>query len=379
MPRFAIAVLAAVILISFGARARADAYTPKATAVYVLEILTDDSDEQADALTQALRARVRATPGWTLLETQQSLEKLSVILHCPPKPDAPCLQRIGDTIKADRYVWGTMAKKGPHQIGVELHLWARGKPDMKTEQVVSDNLKDPSDDALKKVAADLFANVSGAVTTGSVTVHAGAGGGMVLVDGAERARLDNGTTKLDVAVGTHTLEVRADGNQPWTQQITVVAGGDQDVTATLVPLGGGAMPPPEPPSKPLPIRKIAGFTLVGAGVIVAAVGVVGAVKFLGDKSDLDNDRANIPASVPDACAAKETLVEISACNSYNSAHSDRSLELVGLGVGAVLIAGGLVVLFTGHDAESSPPTAGQLHLSPLLSPKLGGMAASITF
>ncbi len=379
MPRFAIALLAAALLTSIGVRARADSYTPKATAVYVLEILTDDSDEQADALTQALRARARSSPGWTLLETQQSLEKLTVILHCPPKPDAPCLQHIGDTLKADRYIWGTMSKKGAHQVGVELHLWARGKPDVKSEQVLSDNLKDPSDDGLKKVAADLFAVVTGGVTTGSVTVHAGTAGGMVLIDGAERARLDGGTTKIDVAVGPHTLEVRADGSQTWTQQITIVAGGDQDITATLVPAGSSVLPPPEAPSKPLPVRKIIGYSLVGLGVVAVAVGVYGGVKFLGDKGDLDDDRANIPTNVGDACAAKETIVEINACNSYNSAHNDRTLELVGLGVGAALVAGGLVVLFTDHGNESTTPTAGKLHLSPLLSPKLAGLSAGLSF
>jgi hypothetical protein len=380
MPRFAVAVLAAVILSSFGARARADAPPSKPTGVYVLEILTDDSDEQADALTQALRVRARSTPGWTLLETQQSLEKLTVILHCPPKPDAPCLQRIGDTLKADRYVWGTMAKKGTHQVGVELHLWARGKPDMKAEQLLSDNLKDPSDDALKKVAADLFAIVTGSVTTGSVTVHAGSGGGMVLIDGAERARLDGGATKLDVAVGSHALEVRADGSQPWTQQITVVAGGDQDITATLVPLGSGALPPPEAPSKPLPVRKIIGYSLLGLGAVAVGIGIYGGVAFLGDKSDLNNDRANIPTNVSDACAAKENLVEINACKSYNSAHDDRTVELVGLGVGAALVAGGLVVLLTDHSSESgTSKDVGKLHLAPLLSPKIGGLSATLNF
>ncbi len=381
MPRFAIAVLAAATLTLFAARARAESYNPKATALYVLEILTDDSDEQADALTQALRARARSASGWTLLETQQSLEKLTVVLHCPPKPDAPCLQRIGDTLKADHYIWGTMSKKGAHQVSVELHLWARGKAETKTEQLLSDNLKDPSDDAMKKVASDVFAVLSGGVTSGSVTVHAGVGGGMVLIDGAERARLDGGTTKIDVAVGAHTLEIRADGSQPWTQQITVAAGGDQEITATLVPAGGAGAPSADAPSKPLPVRKIAAFSIMGAGAIALAVGVYGGVKFLGDKSDLNNDRSSIPTNVTNACDDKETLVEISACKSYNSAHSDRSLELVGLGIGAVLVAGGFILLVTDHGSESEPPkeTAGKLHFTPLLSPQLRGMSASVSF
>src|SRR3982074_2030081 len=43
----------------------------KATPVYVLAIWTDDADDQADALTQALRSRVRQAQGWALLQTAQ--------------------------------------------------------------------------------------------------------------------------------------------------------------------------------------------------------------------------------------------------------------------------------------------------------------------
>ena len=77
----------------------------------MLSLWTDDADDQADALTQALRSRVRQAQGWSLLETPQSFETLAIALKCPPKPDAPCLQRIGDQLHADHYVWGTMARK----------------------------------------------------------------------------------------------------------------------------------------------------------------------------------------------------------------------------------------------------------------------------
>src|SRR5579859_3596369 len=99
--RLAFATLASTILGLAPLVARADTVSPKTTAVYVLSVWTDDADDQADALTQALRARVRQTPGWMLLDTTQSFETLSIALKCPSRPDAACLQRIGDQLHAD--------------------------------------------------------------------------------------------------------------------------------------------------------------------------------------------------------------------------------------------------------------------------------------
>ena len=61
------------------------------------------------------------------------VETLSIALKCPPKPDPACLKRIGDQLKADHYVWGTMAGFGriirtdqrqshqPHEQGQSKH------------------------------------------------------------------------------------------------------------------------------------------------------------------------------------------------------------------------------------------------------------------
>ena len=50
----------------------------KATPIYVLSVWTNDADDQADALTAALRSRVRQLPGWSLAETTQSFETLAI-------------------------------------------------------------------------------------------------------------------------------------------------------------------------------------------------------------------------------------------------------------------------------------------------------------
>ena len=135
--------------------ARAEAPSAKATPVYVLSIWTEDADDQADALTQALRSRVQQVAGWSLLQASQSFETFAIALKCPPKPDPACLQRIGDQLKADHYVWGTMDKKRgpPSEVNVDLHLWARGKPDANAHESYADSLKDPNDETLRATAA----------------------------------------------------------------------------------------------------------------------------------------------------------------------------------------------------------------------------------
>ena len=98
-------------LLAFGALvgtrdARAQERAPD--ALVVLPLTTDDADDQADALTRALRARVEALPAWAPQESAQSFETLSIALRCPTKPDAACLERVADQIHTDHYVWGTM-------------------------------------------------------------------------------------------------------------------------------------------------------------------------------------------------------------------------------------------------------------------------------
>jgi hypothetical protein len=119
-----IAAVLAVMLLSGTARAQAGA---RSNSVHILEVDSDDADDQAEALTGALRSHLRASPGWNLIETTQSLSMLTAALRCPRRPDAACLARIGDRLKADRFIWGLMNRGPRHQVVVELHFWIRGK------------------------------------------------------------------------------------------------------------------------------------------------------------------------------------------------------------------------------------------------------------
>ena len=120
----------AVVLSSlFGFRVvLADPPGPRAYPLYVLALDTDDVEDQAEALTGALRSRVRAAPGWSLNDTTVTLSMLTAALKCPRYPDAACLAKIAEQLKADRFVWGTMQKAPGNAVKVDLHLWARNKP-----------------------------------------------------------------------------------------------------------------------------------------------------------------------------------------------------------------------------------------------------------
>src|ERR1700722_13636421 len=210
--------------------ALAEAPNGKATPVYVLSVWTNDVDDQADALTQALRSRVRQSQGWSLLETSQSFETLSIALKCPPKPDAGCLQRIADQLHADHFVWGTLSKGGAGQVKALVHLWTRGKSEVEANSTYSDNLKDPSDESLHTIATTLFGSLSGSGAGGTVVVHAGNGGGDVLVDGSPKGALENGVARVDVTAGPHSIGVRVPGFDAPLQNAVVAVGSDQDLT-----------------------------------------------------------------------------------------------------------------------------------------------------
>lgn len=61
------------------------------------------------------------------------------------------------------------------------------------------------------------------------------GNAEVYVDGKFRGTTD---VKLTLPAGDHEIEMRLAGFTPWARRLTVVAGDDTTVTATLQPAGG---------------------------------------------------------------------------------------------------------------------------------------------
>jgi hypothetical protein len=389
-----LAVLASLAVVLIGRSARADSPGGTGAAIYVLDIQSlqadGSADDQAKALTSALRSRVRASPQWQLHDADHSFETFRLTLKCPigQEPDAACLQRIADNIKegrekADRYVWGEMRRQGTNEVNVTVHLWQRGKPDVTTSETYSDNLKDENDEALRTIAERVVSALTGGKQTGTITLHAGnVPGAAVFVDGAQQGTLDaTGTAHLEVATGDHTIEIRAQGYQPSSQKVKVAAAAEQDLTFTLTPAPTVTQPPPETTTgSHVPVRKIIGWSAIGLGAVSMGVGVIEGAHFLSLKSDLDNDRNQVPASVSDVCQDLSTPASIDACNKFKDARTARTLEWVFLGLGAALVGGGVVVLVTDPgDKESAPPPRTSAHLTPHFSRGGAGLDFDMTF
>ena len=372
-----------VVVFLLGSSGLAAAQGAKGQSIHVLSIDSDDADEQAEALTAALRARVRETPGWTLLETTQSLSMLTAAFQCPQRPDPTCLQRIGDKLKADQLIWGVMSKAPGHQVTVDMHLWSRGKPEQLARDSYSDNMKDSNDDGLKKLATQIFGKLLG-LAGGTLVLHASGDNGTVLVDGQPKGALDHGRISLPLAAGPHTVEVQAPGFANAKREVTIQPSATVEVEvileadATAVAARGG-------PSKPLPLRKILGWSAIGAGGVLIIVGAIMGANYLSDQSTLNTARnhnyGEAPPALTDPCNPPTTNnATITGCNALNSAHSAEVGEITTFALGGVLAAGGIYLLVTDHPAAASdapPPPAktglSDMHFLPTVGPGSGSL------
>jgi hypothetical protein len=389
----ALALMALVVSLALFRSAPALAEPPngKATPVYVLSVWTNDVDDQADALTQALRSRVRLAPGWSLAETNQSFETLSLALRCPPTPNQSCLDRIGDQLHADHYIWGTMAKEKAGEVTAELRLWSRGKPQVEASETYSENLKEPGDEALKAVAGRLFSKLTSNGTTGTLIVHAGTSSGSVIVDGTPRGKLDGGVGRVDISEGAHTVAVRVPGFTAPSQAVTLQDGGEAEISFALSPAESaqGAEGAPEQPQepaekKPFPVRKVLGWTtvVVGVGFLVTA-GIEG-TRWLSDKNDSDTDRNSVPSNVTDVCnqagglSGASLTAAVDACNKSNDASEAVKLGWIFAGVGAVLAGTGIWLVVGDHSGDAPEPAA-KAPPRPRFDvlPSIGGRAGSV--
>lgn len=385
-------------LLAAGAFAGALFASPLAWAqgkpVQVVTVDSDDAEDQADAFTGALKSRIRAQAGWALTDASSALGPLLTALKCPPKPDGPCLGRIGDQLKVDRFFWGTMKKSGGGKsVTVELHLWTRGKTDQSASETYSENLKDQNDETLRKIASKLFERLSGATggappppTAGGtvvLAVHANVADGVVFVDGVEKGKLQRGVASVEVPVGSHEIEVRAEGRIPAKQTVSAAPGGETSVSIDLAAEGP---PPPAGPSKPFPWKKVAGFSMMGLGVAAGVIGVVEGVQWLGVQSQNDKDHRDTSYSgVTDFCkdATGKAGPNSAPCKNIQDGQTAATLEFVFFGVGAALIGAGTILILADRGSSSppaeAPPPQATWRFVPSVGPHGGGAGLVGTF
>jgi hypothetical protein len=358
------------------------AHAQKSSAVQVVTIDSEDAEDQADALTGALKSRIRGTPGWQLIESSNALGPLIMALKCPPKPDAACLNRIGDQLRVDRFFWGTMQKAPGKSVSVELHLWQRGKTDQATKDTYSDNLRDQNDDALKKIATRLFDKLAGA-TGGVLNVRSNVEGAQVFVDGEPKGTVTNGQASVELSPGTHKIEIRAEGYAPFQQTVTA-AGAESTVSAQLVK--GVEQPPPPPPpagpSKPFPTRQVVGWSMVGLGTVSGVIGIVEMATFFSKQSELEKEAAKHSPSEGEFCSDQFKAANGSTlCDLRSSGQTAAIMGWVFGGVGVALVAGGAALALTGGKSSDSAAALviDKVRVQPYFAPTGGGVGFSGSF
>ncbi|TKD12713.1 PEGA domain-containing protein [Polyangium fumosum] len=356
-PRYGLATtLALAMWMSVGA-AQASEPGPDTLPIHIISVQTMDADDQAEALTKALRNAVRATPGWSQGEGDYSLEVLTLSLKCPDPPDAGCQSRIADQIRADRYVWGKLDKgKGGNVVG-ELHFWVRGKGTTDHKVEYTANLTESQDEALRKIATEALNKLTDGPPKGEVKVKAGSVAGQVFVDGQPLGALANGEGTFFVPSGTHNLVVKAPGYADMSTEITVKPNSPTDVVVAPVPAGD---------TSPTNWKRIGGFAAIGAGVAFGAVGIYGTVTVNGVNKDpvydqnqaLYDQQTNIcelaRGSQPTALGFDKPAVD-SLCS---KGETGQLLQLVFYPLAAVAAGAGVFLIATSGTASKEKPTTG---------------------
>ena len=340
--------------------ARADQPGAHTVPVAVLAFDSEDSEEQADAITGSVRSRIRAAQGWSLIETTQSLGMMTAALKCPTHPPLECQQKIAEQIKAERYIFGFVTK-GPAQgqVTAEIHLYQKGKPDTVLKESYADNLKDSNDDTLRKIAARIVERLGG-TAVGVVVVKATDQTGEIVVDGDKRIPLANGTARIELAAGGHSIEVTGAGGVPVKRNVVVTAGRETVVELT-------AAPTTEPPSEvsKTNTRKIIGGVSMGAGVVLGGIAVYELLHYLSLQSDGKAYAATI-AKDPQGRQCRDTGDQ--RCVAYDRDSKTASALAWGLGAGGAALIGVGAYLFFSAPSSSEPNRSASAASPPSLKP-----------
>lgn len=356
----------------------------------ILGIVSDDVEEQADGLTEALRFQARQLPGVPVGKANQTLDVMTTANKCPQSPDPTCQQDIAKQLKTNQYIWGILKKAPDQKVTIELHHYVKDKPDHILEISYPSNLRDQNDEALRKIARRLLVELLD-LKTGFV--HVTGIGPMatcsVKLDGQAVGTLRDGTLLAETTPGEHTITT--EGCPAFTGTANVTA--SREVVITLNEGGGkpapGVTPPVEEKKPFFTGRKIAAVSMAGVGVAAGVVGVIFATKWASAKStgndELEGFTNPLNASSPkEYCTGAARLEDGSRggriCDADKDARTASTVAWIAGGAGAALVIGGVVLWVTDPKHEDSKKA--QLGPKVRLNPSLGatnGLWLSGTF
>jgi hypothetical protein len=379
---------------------------PGVETIPVLEIATDDADDQAKALTQAIRSRVKASTQFALSEQSVSLQLLVLTLKCPDIPDAACQEKIAAKIKADKFVWGTMKKAPNKTVSVDLHYYVKGRPDQHKQFTLPDAMTDALDPAMQKQAESMFQQVTQFGRVGVVNLMMeNPTDGEVFANGQSIGAITKTDHEYTLPVGETVFEVRSAGN--------VIARGQGSVLATAAvelklaevkdKIEGGAVKVATGGDVASWKRPVA-FAAMGVGAVALGVAAFRGVQNLTyddeqfkqyrDASKVPGSGSGAGASSSDACEQARAGVQAVGVSvgspgyvakQCDDADSRKSQQLIfGIAGGVLAVAGGALFYTTLNKGPATTGAAATkkrvaVDLAPVTTPTFKGFALSGSF
>jgi hypothetical protein len=343
-----------------------------ASSIHIVGLDSEDADEQADALTSALRAKVRGMPTYALGEPNQQLSILMTALKCKgTQPDTACEQSIGKQLNSKRFVWGQVVhNKAAANVTVTVHL--RGSEVSKPTNA-TETYPDISKD-VQSVATRLLAGLLGNATAGlaKVTVRSTESDCGVSIDGARAGQLTRGEGVFDVAAGEHTFAVLPPCK---AAQVSKAIAGTEGII-DLSPVAATKLTDPASgasakESGKSSLRPIVGWSLIGVAAASAAIGTYGFVTYYGAKNEGQkiNDEKPFPSDPIGLGSNICTGNKISGsdrvkrfCEQHDRAINNSILGGVALGIGGAALIGGIILLTGGKSDDK----AARVQVTPLL-------------
>lgn len=356
---------------------------PGVSPLHVLELATDDADDQAKALTLALRARVRASKDYSLAEGDYALGVFLASLKCGDIPDANCQGRIADSIKADRYIWGTMRKMPGGQVAVDVHLWQRNIPEVRHQLSFSDNMTVPEEANLQKLADQVLGKLVNFGKIGTVKLSSPQNiEGELFIDGMGNGKFSSGAAELTLPTGEHSFEVRSGGK--------VVAQGTGKVSPTvqleieLTPVKTEQVTVSTESGKWKVPASYAAIGVGGAMVLVAGyMSVWGATNGFGDSNVKDFGKTQVPKGqdVCEAARSRNSPQALDVVKVCDRGDTFKTAQYVLYPLGALLAAGGGYLLYSSKNKGEGAPAAARrrVELTPLVGQQSGFVDLRVSF
>lgn len=373
----------------------------KSDGIQVLALYSEDANDQAHALTVALKNAIRHSGKYDLDEGDYSLEVLALALGCSQPPDAGCQDSIAKKIGSNRYIWGTMSLSG-NDVVTDLYLWESGSVARQTRLKYTANLTTAADDLLRLIASratnELFAGTpSKGARRGLLVVTAGTVNGLVFVDDEPAGPIRNGYAELMVRVGRRRIAVEAHGYERSHGSVIVHGDGPSDIALQPERIHednfasesyGDTRDRDGEEDEGASRKSTAGaWAAVGAGALMVGGGVYSAIQVR--KIDQDAGYARYRAGLhPDqnACveASRGTQVPGASPASDVSRLCDRSrtfeaLQYVLFGLGTVSAGAGVIMLLSGGDDGVKEERSARVQPTVNVGPTGARVQLSLTF